>query len=240
VTKLWIASDMHFGESISSRPAPTHDVFIVAGDFSRLDKAISTLQSGIIGNGLTVFVPGNHEFYGSVIEDAERAGADAAGGTKVFLLNPGVITIGGIRFVGATLWTDYMLFGLEGFAQAMAEASVGLNDHRAIRTRAGCRPGHSRPFTPEDALRRHQRELAWLEARLCESFQGPTVVVSHHGISPRSVPERFRTDPMSPAFSSDLEVTILQHKPDLWIHGHTHDSFDYHIGRTRVICNPAG
>ena len=26
----------------------------------------------------------------------------------------------------------------------------------------------------------------------------------------------------------------------LWIHGHTHESFDYEIGKTRVICNPRG
>jgi len=65
-------------------------------------------------------------------------------------------------------------------------------------------------------------------------------VVSHHSPSPRSVPDRFRDDPLSPAFSSDLESLILRHQPDLWIHGHTHDSFDYTIGRTRVICNPKG
>jgi hypothetical protein len=187
-----------------------------------------------------VLVPGNHEYYGTVIQDVERTGAAAAAGSNVFLLNPGIAVLGGIRFVGATLWTDYMLFGCEGFAQAMAEASVGLNDHRVIRTRNGCKPGHSRPFTPEDAFSRHQFDRDWLEARLEEPFDGPTVVVSHHCPSPRSVPERFRADPMSPAFSSDLEAIILRHQPDLWIHGHTHDSFDYTIGRTRVICNPAG
>jgi hypothetical protein len=110
---------------------------------------------------------------------------------KVFLMNPGIAVLGGIRFVGCTLWTDYMLFGREGFAQAMAEASVGLNDHRVIRTRTGCKPGHSRPFTPEDAFDRD-----WLEARLEEPFDGPTVVVSHHCPSPRRLPERFRADPM--------------------------------------------
>ena len=27
---------------------------------------------------------------------------------------------------------------------------------------------------------------------------------------------------------------------DLWLHGHVHDSFDYRVGRCRVICNPRG
>ena len=26
----------------------------------------------------------------------------------------------------------------------------------------------------------------------------------------------------------------------LWIHGHIHESFDYKIGKTRVVCNPRG
>ena len=26
----------------------------------------------------------------------------------------------------------------------------------------------------------------------------------------------------------------------LWVHGHTHDSFDYTINGTRVVCNPRG
>ena len=26
----------------------------------------------------------------------------------------------------------------------------------------------------------------------------------------------------------------------LWIHGHTHDSFDYSVKGTRVLCNPRG
>ena len=26
----------------------------------------------------------------------------------------------------------------------------------------------------------------------------------------------------------------------IWIHGHTHESFDYHIGKTRIVCNPRG
>jgi hypothetical protein len=26
----------------------------------------------------------------------------------------------------------------------------------------------------------------------------------------------------------------------LWVHGHTHDSFDYTLNGTRVVCNPRG
>jgi hypothetical protein len=29
-------------------------------------------------------------------------------------------------------------------------------------------------------------------------------------------------------------------RPALWVHGHTHDSYDYWVGSTRVVCNPRG
>lgn len=41
-------------------------------------------------------------------------------------------------------------------------------------------------------------------------------------------------------YSSDLTGLILERKPDLWIHGHVHQTADYRIGQTRVICNPRG
>jgi len=42
------------------------------------------------------------------------------------------------------------------------------------------------------------------------------------------------------SFSSDHEKFVRKHKPDLWIHGHTHVSLDYMIKNTRVITNPKG
>jgi hypothetical protein len=38
-----------------------------------------------------------------------------------------------------------------------------------------------------------------------------------------------------------MDGFILDH-PEicLWTHGHTHEDFDYHIGSTRVVCNPRG
>jgi len=56
----------------------------------------------------------------------------------------------------------------------------------------------------------------------------------------RSIADRYRADPVSAAFASNMDGFILEHQPRLWIHGHTHESFDYEIGKTRVVCNPRG
>ena len=37
-----------------------------------------------------------------------------------------------------------------------------------------------------------------------------------------------------------MEPLIIEMQPRLWVHGHTHEIFDYYIGTTRVLCNPRG
>ena len=267
MTKLWIFSDLHYEQGNSLPPsAPDHDVCVCVGDLNYLEWAIIGLTSGEMHNSTTVYVPGNHDYYHQEsMEGAERIAKEMVKGTNVFLANLDEYVFAGVRFLGCTLWTDYTLFGNQ--MAAMGHAGHWLNDHRLIKTEdvndifihsepplelsydihTGRRsPPRKRPapapvrFMPDHALKRYKRELAWLEARLKEPFLGPTVVCTHHSPSPQSVPDRFRDDPLTPAFSSNLEWLIKKYQPAMWIHGHTHDSFDYTIGKTRVLCNPAG
>ncbi|MDE5446365.1 hypothetical protein GWG65_34395 [Bradyrhizobium sp. CSA207] len=55
-----------------------------------------------------LFVSGNHECYGSVLQDAAAKIRDAARGTNVTFLDADAVpVIDGVRFLGCTLWTDY-------------------------------------------------------------------------------------------------------------------------------------
>jgi len=46
---------------------------------------------------------------------------------------------------------------------------------------------------------------------------------------------------MNGAFHSELSEFIEDHPQiKLWTHGHTHHTFNYTIGATRVVCNPRG
>jgi Icc-related predicted phosphoesterase len=241
MTKLWIFSDTHYEMGNSDPPsAPAHDVCIVAGDLNHLQWSIDMLKRGELGNGNpTLYVPGNHDYYrADCMETEEQMAKKRVEQSNVFLCNPGEYHFNGIRFLGCTLWTDYKLYGNQ--MASMGHAGNGMMDHRLIRTSAGSGSHGSTAFTVEHALQRHRRELAWLDSKLAETFDGPTVVVTHHSPSPKSVPDRFDGDPLTPAFSSNLEWLIERYQPALWVHGHTHDSFDYQIGKTRVICNPAG
>jgi Icc-related predicted phosphoesterase len=64
------------------------------------------------------------------------------------------------------------------------------------------------------------------------------VVVTHHAPHPNSVHPRFAGNAINAAFVSDLGAAMGS--AVLWIHGHTHDSFDYTVRGTRVVANPRG
>ena len=64
------------------------------------------------------------------------------------------------------------------------------------------------------------------------------VVITHHTPSMKSVPAKYEGQLINAYFSSDLDSLV--EKSDMWIHGHTHTSFDYKIKNARVICNPRG
>jgi hypothetical protein len=97
-----------------------------------------------------------------------------------------------------------------------------------------------RAYTPADSAALFRRQAGWLEARLAVPHDGPTVVITHHAPSPRSIHPRFAGSLLNACFVSDLERLAGGDRVQLWIHGHTHDSFDYLVNGTRIVCNPRG
>ena len=55
-----------------------------------------------------------------------------------------------------------------------------------------------------------------------------------------SVHPRYESQALNSAFASDMTDVIVAGRPELWVHGHTHDNADYVRGETRVLCNPGG
>src|SRR5690606_35705247 len=91
---------------------------------------------------------------------------------------------------------------------------------------------------PEDALREHEQSRTWLSTELAKPYYGRTVVITHHGPHPLSVHPRYSGDATNAAFVSDLSELLKW--PQLWLHGHVHDSFDYRVHGYRVVANPRG
>ena len=207
------------------------DVVVLAGD-------ISTGTRGVVWANATFSVPvvyvlGNHEFYGHKLDRLVQQCMDAAA-PHVHVLERRSVEIDGVRFLGCTLWTDFRLFGDAQRHHAMDQAGQMMNDYRRIRL---ARDGFRR-LKPVDTLKEHEHSRRWLSDELAHGDLSRTVVVTHHAPHRGSLASRFRDDPVSAAYVSDLSECLG--KVPLWIHGHTHAFADYRVGETRVVCNPRG
>ncbi|WP_345795994.1 metallophosphoesterase [Castellaniella sp. MT123] len=227
--RLRILSDLHLSMQGLALPDTPADVTILAGDIARPQAA---MQWAARIRGPVIYVPGNHEFYGGDVPGVRADLARAAAEHGIQLLDQRATVINGVRFLGTTLWTDFELFGTELREQAMEQTGQFMRDFQVIRNGDGSR------FTPKDAVALFREQYDWLDRTLDEPSDGPTVVITHHAPSLRSVHPRFEDSLVSAGFVSDC--TGLMGRACLWIHGHTHDSFDYTVRGTRVLCNPRG
>ncbi|MDE2252924.1 MAG: metallophosphoesterase family protein [Betaproteobacteria bacterium] len=233
--KIQLASDLHleflarqFPNETLIAPAVGADVLVLAGDIGNDLLGVNLFAHWPVP---VIYVPGNHEYYGTDWPKIREQLQRAARGTSVTVLDNGTWEYKGVRFLGATLWTDYRLRANRTQRQLMDVAGSRLRDHSVIRAGAEA-------FTPAMALSDHEQSRRWLEEQLALPFAGRTVVVTHHAPSARSIHPRFLGEPVNAAFVSELDGLV--EKADLWLHGHVHDSFDYAVGGCRVVANPRG
>jgi len=227
--RIRIYSDLHLEFAPFLSPPDDADVIVLAGDIDNgaagIEWAAETFRRPVL------YLAGNHEYYEGEFEAVQKVMGAAARRHSVELLDCSEAVLGGVRFLGCTLWTDYSLAPQEE-RSAVIESARKLNpDFQLIRY-------GSRAFAPEDAIALCARHRAWLVAALAAPFPGKTVVVTHFAPHPLSIAPAFAGHRANPGFVVDLEETMGS--AELWIHGHTHTFFDYNVGRARVICNPRG
>jgi Icc-related predicted phosphoesterase len=172
-----------------------------------------------------LFVPGNHEYYGS-----QRPPSDVDKDLTAMCQRAGVeflqkrrITIDGVDISGCTLWSD-----IDSTGAAL------MNDIGQV-------------FPTAAAYRKEFKDhLEWLQGNAA------TVVVTHHLPSSKCVHQRFHGYPGQSGFATPLDtdprygltewftggVSVVT--PKYWIHGHSHESTDITIGGVRVLSNPVG
>lgn len=237
--RLLVLSDLHLEvwrdfaprfDIGTSRP----DVVVLAGDIHTKAHA-PAWAAQTFPDTPVLYVSGNHEFYGEALDhmgDAIRVECEKY--SNVHYLDCDEYVLQGIRFMGVTLWTDFLLFGPDLKRDVMVDAGNVMNDYQRIRVASA---GY-RKLRPLDTARLHAEQKSWLKEKLSEPFPGPTVVITHMAPSRRSVAPEYASDPVSGAFASDLDELVRQ--ATLWIHGHTHTSFDYSVGECRVVANPLG
>lgn len=246
--KLHVLSDLHleFDRKLPWQPPQVDaDVLLLAGDIQVGLFMELWFAERLADYKHVIYIPGNHEYYRKDITQINvelpefcsdvQLRAEAIFGENVgtfhIPMNDEVI-IGNVRFLCGTLWTDFNFRD----PMSMSVAQMGINDFKMITI------GHGRGgFTPRYALDFFENTVAFLEEKLAEPWEGKTVVMTHHLPSRECIHPEYRgahNHHMNGAFASALDHLV--EKADVWVHGHTHKSLDFTLGKCRVVCNPRG
>lgn len=228
--KMHLLSDVHqehykdHGESlIKSLDSTGIDALILAGDITSARFSMEWLkdiQRYVDLYPHTFYVWGNHEFYGSdgpITADILRGIAPALGPTFTLLdhtVPP--VEFMGHRFLGGAMWFR----PLPDDVQYMRF----LNDFSVIK--------RATPWVWEENLK--------FINYYCRHARKGDIVITHHMPSPKSISKQFEGSPINRYFVCDMEDLIKMYRPAIWMHGHTHNAFDYVFEDTRIVCNPRG
>ncbi|GJD35501.1 metallophosphoesterase [Methylobacterium aerolatum] len=265
--RIFPLSDLHLERrrlDLIPLPEGEFDVLACAGDLheGHPERGLAALLHLAQGKPV-VLVPGNHERYAPTgdprtapqllaVLAAEVERLNGLGATIHLLQESASVVLGGVRFLGATLWSDWTLASrwlredtpgrpsdpIAFAAARMTDPVTGSREYLgAIRKEDGS------PWQPADAMAAFLAERDRLLAALAVPHAGPTVVLTHHPASPLAA-DRFREAPGVPWWVPAFYATTLLDdlpdaaRPDLWISGHFHAGHDLRIGRCRWVANP--
>ena len=257
--RIQLFSDLHLERYPDFQPhvAPDTDVVVLAGDIgsyqagSRLDTAdfglerFSPLRPGA-PRAQVLFVPGNHEFDGLDYDEAYARLRATCARLGIVWLDREIVTVGTVRFVGTTLWSDFdALAGNHDLTKRLQ-----LRD-KAFRAANYYLSKNSTLRGGEPVLAEGLREIAlacqaWLGQALALPFDGTTVAVTHFAPSLQSADPRYGVTPGTAGFCNSLDGLLPL--ANLWLHGHLHCLNDYVVAGTdegrawscRVVANPLG
>lgn len=205
------------------------DLVILAGDIGEGTLGITWAQKSF--KCPVLYVAGNHEYFGHDFELLIPAMRKACEGSNVTFLENDSIVIDEVRYVGATLWTDFCINGSNGKMRAIEYARQKMADYQFIRN-------GDEILDPLHTISRHEVSKDYLAKELASS-SGPIVIITHHGPSPSTVPPKYSGGTLTPAFTSNLDA-LFQPPLVAWIYGHNHDSKIWAVKNVPLISNQWG
>lgn len=232
--KIQLASDLHLEMNKSFELTQTDsDIIVLAGDIAvGIKGAQYAIKLHEKHKKPVVYVPGNHEFYRHEYNELlSEIKSLLEPYQNVNLLDNSSWEYKGVRFIGATFWTDFVGNGSQSTKYNMKVVNECLSDHHLIMF-------NDELFTTCDALELHNLSRQWLEIELAKPYEGKTVVVTHHGPSLICQHPHFMYSAISTGFLSDADELVKE--ADAWLFGHTHFNMDTVVGDCRLVSNQLG
>lgn len=237
MARILLLSDLHLEFADYTPVKEGYDVVVLAGDIHTKDRGVAWAREHF--DVPVVYVRGNHEGYGTHWENNLAKMRERAEGSNVRVLEKQSVVLEGVRFLGATGWTTFSAWHDPREAMWAAGAgrdpySSGMRDYRHIRT------GGYRRLLPRDTAAWAAQTKAWLATELAKPFDGPTVVVTHHPPTTKSLRAGQVQEPLDAADANDWDDFVVESGAACWFHGHTHHPVNYTLGQTVLGSNPRG
>ena len=262
--KIQLLSDLHLETHplFVPEPAPGADVLVLAGDIGSYQQghrmhdahfgleAFSPLPQYGGWPTPVIFVPGNHEYDLQDFDAAHQRLKASCELLGIHWLERETLELGGVRFVGTTLWSDFDALAMhQGLHDPGPALKLRDKAFRAANFYLGKTGGtrHEQPFLAEAVREQALVCQDWLRSALQSPFDGPAVAVTHFAPSLHSADRRYGLTPGTAGFCNVLDDLLPL--ADLWLHGHLHCPSDYvrqgqhadgNPWRCRVVCNPLG
>jgi len=246
ITHFRLLSDLHLEFADFDVPELETDkttLLILAGDIHVGSYSYPFLESLVHRFAKIVYVFGNHEYYYHDFADAQSnlqylidypryydglKDAIVLAGNEVK-----VIKLDGLRIIAGTLWTDMN----NGDPMTALTITDYMNDYNII-TKNGV------TLKPIDTIAVYDESIAAIEAELQQPFDGKTIVVTHHAPTELAIHTRHKgyhnAHLLAGGYRTELHEFIEKYQPDFWCFGHTHDSCDIIIDKTRILNNCRG
>lgn len=234
IMKIRLLSDLHTEFRL---PYKTHqmseyrgeDVLVLAGDIaSGSTNVVDVIKHfKALGFPHIVYVPGNHEYYGtSMLDFNQKMQAKCMALENVYFLNRDCVDIAGVQFIGAPLWTNFNNDPLSKYASGRMIA-----DFRLIKG-----------FTTDHCVDLYNEQFAYIKKQYESRDNKKTVIVTHFLPAQQCISARFKDDTsgLNSYFANNLDEYITGLNNTTWMFGHTHDPVDIVVGTTRVVANPHG
>lgn len=232
--KILYGSDTHneFKKQQELPELPEYDIAILAGDIGVGIEGHKWATSFFPSDKPVLYIPGNHEYYGQDFLRVNEALSLVSEHSHVKVLNNDTFEFNDCTFVGATLWTDFILDNYPRYSDLAYAKAIG--DFQVIKY-------GDRLYDPNDSRKEHNKSRYYLTNSLVNKGDKKTVVVTHFLPTQEVITPFWQGNNLNPYFCNDLD-SIIALKPDMWIYGHTHDKGDklHSNGHTRLLCNPRG
>lgn len=256
ISDLHLERGMHLDVAARVPRLPGGDILAICGDIMPVGLLRHAVHRESFARFFTtevrkyehvLVVLGNADYKGGSLRDTpgmyRKALAEVA--PHSLMLDNEVTTIGGVSFVGSTLWAPYGDHRKRTLERAIQNCCY---DFRSITTHvprpnagqyeAALDAAQGRFVMPLDLRNKHYECKEWIKQALRETrraivltHHAPSVICAHPGHS----------DDLQAAYCGAMDKTIRESKALIaWGHGHTHHPVDFVLGGARIVSNPRG